>query len=98
MAYKVILSPRAQKEIENAIDYYASNSTNAPQNFIASLNNCYSQLAINPFSRLRYRSVRSLKLQKFPFSLYFVIHESKNTVKVLSCFHDKRDPARRPKG
>jgi toxin ParE1/3/4 len=23
MAYKIIISPRAQKEIENAIDYYA---------------------------------------------------------------------------
>jgi hypothetical protein len=23
MAYKIIVSPRAQKEIENAIDYYA---------------------------------------------------------------------------
>ena len=29
MAYKVIVSPRAQKEIENAIDYYALYSSNA---------------------------------------------------------------------
>lgn len=29
MAYKIIVSPRAQKEIENAIDYYALHSSNA---------------------------------------------------------------------
>ena len=34
MAYKIIVSPRAQKEIENAIDYSALYSTDAPENFI----------------------------------------------------------------
>lgn len=34
MAYKIMTSPRAQKEIENAIDYYAVNSLDAPLNFI----------------------------------------------------------------
>ncbi|MFN6090264.1 MAG: type II toxin-antitoxin system RelE/ParE family toxin [Cyclobacteriaceae bacterium] len=97
MVYKVIVSPRAQKEIENSIDYYTANSTNAPQNFVASLKNSYSQLAVNPYCRLRYKDVRSLKLRKFPFSLYFVIHESSNTVRVLSCFHDKRDPIKLPR-
>jgi plasmid stabilization system protein ParE len=37
MAYKIIVSPRAQKEIENAIDYYALYSVDAPINFIAVL-------------------------------------------------------------
>lgn len=29
MVYKIIVSPRAQKEIENAIDYYALYSSDA---------------------------------------------------------------------
>jgi toxin ParE1/3/4 len=37
MAYKVIVSTRAQKEVENAIDYYALYSIDAPVNFIAVL-------------------------------------------------------------
>lgn len=37
MAYKIIVSQRAQKEIENAIDYYALYNTEAPLNFIAVL-------------------------------------------------------------
>jgi hypothetical protein len=34
MAYSIIVSPRAQKEIENAIDYYALYSADAPENFV----------------------------------------------------------------
>lgn len=49
MAYNVIVSPRAHKEIENAIDYYA---------------------------------------------LY---EDDKNTIRILSCFHNKRNPNKKPR-
>lgn len=97
MAYKVIISPRAQKEIENAIDYYALYSSNAPLNFITSLQDAYSTLKDNPFFRVRYKNIRALKIERFPYSLYFVINEDKNTIRILSCFHNKRNPNRRPR-
>lgn len=96
MAYKIIVSPRAQKEIENAIDYYALYSSDSPVNFIASLKEAYSTLENNPFFRVRYKNIRALKIKKFPHSLYFNINEDKNTVRVLSCFHNKRNPNKRP--
>lgn len=96
MAYKIIVSPRAQKEIENAIDYYALYSNNAPLNFIATLKETYNSLAINPLHRVRYKNIRALKLSKFPYTLYFVVNQIQNTVKVLSCFHNKRNPNKRP--
>lgn len=46
MAYKIIVSPRAQKEIENAIDYYTLYSSNAPKSFINLLKDTYNSLAI----------------------------------------------------
>jgi toxin ParE1/3/4 len=97
MAYKIIVSPRAQKEIENAIDYYALYSLDAPANFIASLKEAYGTLENNPFFRVRYKNVRVLKIKKFPHSLHFIINEDKNTVRVLSCFHNKRSPNKRPR-
>ena len=96
MAYKVLVSPRAQKEIENAIDYYALYSSNAPLNFITALNSAYNSLEINPFFRVRYKDIRSLKIKRFPHSLYFIINENQNTIRVLSCFHNKRNPNKRP--
>lgn len=97
MAYRIIVSPRAQKEIENAIDYYALYSTDAPENFIAVLKKAYTALQTSPLFRIRYKNVRALKIKKFPYSLYFIVNEDKNTVRVLSCFHNKRNPNRRPR-
>jgi plasmid stabilization system protein ParE len=39
MVYKIIVSPPAQKEIENAIDYYSLYSVEAPKTFITLLEN-----------------------------------------------------------
>jgi hypothetical protein len=50
MAYSVIVSLRAQKEIENAIDYYALYSIDAPRNFVTNLKETYNILAEKPFS------------------------------------------------
>jgi plasmid stabilization system protein ParE len=97
MVYKMSVSPRAQKEIENAIDYYALYSVDAPVNFIASLKEAYLTLETNPFFRVRYKNIRALKIKQFPHSLHFIINEDKNTVRVLSCFHNKRNPNKRPK-
>jgi toxin ParE1/3/4 len=96
MVYKVIVSPRAQKEIENAIDYYALYSAEAPANFIKALKETYFALERNPFYRVRYKNVRAFKIYGFPYSLFFIINKDKSTVRVLSCFHNKRSPSNRP--
>lgn len=96
MAFKVLISPRAQKEIEIAIEYYALHSSDAPSNFISALQEIYGILAINPFFRIRYKSVRAVLLKRFPHYLFFVINENQKTVRVLSCFHGRRNPTTRP--
>lgn len=97
MIYKIFVSPRAQKEIENAIDYYALYSADAPLNFIMALTDAYTTLKTNPTFCIRYKNVRALKIKRFPHSLYFIINENKNIIRVLSCFHDKRNPNKRPR-
>ena len=37
MGYKIIVSPRAQNEIINAIEFYKKQSLQAPNNFIIQL-------------------------------------------------------------
>lgn len=96
MTYKIIVSTRAQKEIENAIDYYAIYNQALPKEFILSLEKTYSILEINPFFKVRYNNIRSLKVNKYPYSLYFIINEENFTVRILSCFHNKRDPKKGP--
>ncbi len=96
MAYKIIISPRAQKEIEEVIDYYLLYSKNAPKIFVTNLENAYQTLEKFPFFKLRYKNIRALKIKKFPYSLYFIIVEEPKIVRILSCFHHKLNPGKRP--
>jgi plasmid stabilization system protein ParE len=96
MGYKILISPRAQSEIENIADYYALNSRIAPQLFIAKIKEAYEKLEKNPFYRIQYKRIRTVKIKRFPYSLYYIIHEEKYRVSILSCFHNKRDPQKRP--
>ncbi len=96
MAYKIIVSPRAIEEIEDAIDYYLLHSNDAPKNFTSSLLNAYNTLSLNPFFRIIYKKIRAFKIKRFPYSLYFVVDEENKIVRILSCFHNKRNPRNRP--
>jgi plasmid stabilization system protein ParE len=94
--FDVTVSARANKEIENAIEYYALYSAKAPLHFIDGLQKAFDGLKQNPFHRVRYKNVRACNLEKFPYSLYYTVDENKKTVRVLACFHNKRNPKKRP--
>jgi len=96
MAYSLIVSPRAQREITHAIDYYSLYSIDAPLNLISALGEAYGELETNPFFGVRYKNIRALKLKGFPYLLYFIINEKKGVISILSCFHNKINPHKRP--
>ncbi len=98
MAYKILVSPRAQQEIENAIEYYIIYGNDLPIKFVASLKSSYNTLGNSPHFRVVYKNIRSLKIRKFPYSLYFTVNEYSKTVRILACFHNKRNPNKRPSG
>lgn len=97
MAYRIAFTQRARKEIKNAIDYYALYSNDAPVKFIAELNNTCKTLEANPLFAVRYKNVRTPKLKSFPYSLYFIVNHKQGTVRILSCFHNKQSPYKRPR-
>ena len=97
MAYSIVLTKRARKEIKKAIDYYELYSNVAPINFSAVLKDAFDTLTTYPFFAVRYKNVRNLKLKRFPYSLYFIVNDKKGTVRILSCFHNKQNPYKRPR-
>jgi toxin ParE1/3/4 len=97
MAYKITVSPGAQKEIENPIEYYALYSADAPRKFVFALKEIYDALKLSPLFRIRYKNIRALKIKGFPYSLFFVVNEAQKNLRVLSCFHNKRNPNKRPR-
>lgn len=96
MNYKISISPRAQNEIENAYDFYFEKSKIVAYNFIIALSETYSILSLNPHFQIIYKNIRAVRINKYPYSLYFVIDESISTVRILSCFHTSRNPDKLP--
>ncbi len=94
MVYEIRLSPRAMKEIEQAIDYY-SESQSTVQKFYEGLDICFEILKNNPFLEVRYRAMRALPMRVFPYIILFTIEI--NEVFIYSIFNTYQNTSKYPK-
>ncbi len=94
MAYKIVVSPNAQIEIYNAMDYYDEISETLTLKFYADLQDCYSALKLNPNYRIFYKSFRMVPLKKFPFIILYSIEG--NDIIIKACFHTSKSPGKYP--
>ena len=97
MAFKIIVSKKAQDEIENASDYYAEINTALAFKFYSALTETYKKLELNPNYQIRYKNYRAIPLKIFPFLLFFSCDEKSKTIKILSCFHTSKNSKKYPK-
>ena len=97
MAFKLIVSKRAQSEIENAIDYYAEINKTLALRFYSCVEQVYDILKINPFYKKIHNDFRIVPIGTFPFNIIFHIEEANKTIKILSCFHTSRNTINYPR-
>lgn len=97
MAYKIIVSPLAEKEIEEAIDYYLEISNDVAAKFLNQVKETYKILSIKPFYRVRYKDIRAVPVKGFSFMLFYRIVENEEMLIVYSCFHTSKSPLIYPK-
>jgi plasmid stabilization system protein ParE len=98
MDYSIIVSPIAHKNIDDIIEYYSANvSDNIAADFYDELQECYRCLKVNPYFQVRVKWYRSLPLLKFPYLIFFEVHETEKLVRVLAVFNTFQDPDKWPK-
>lgn len=98
MAYRILIEPGAQLDIEKAYNYYLENTNpTIAEIFYNDLQETYSALTINPFYQLRTKSYRAIPLKKFPFLMFFIVNEQNLTVKVIALFNTNQDTEKYPK-
>ncbi|MVO09201.1 hypothetical protein GOQ30_08520 [Flavobacterium sp. TP390] len=97
MDIKILVSKKAQSEIENAMEYYAEINPNLSFRFYSEITEAYKKLEINPNYQIKYKNYRAIPLQIFPFILFYVYEEKENLIKVLSCFHTSKNTTKYPK-
>lgn len=91
MPFQIVYKPLAQIEAAEAYAWYAQPEIDMGDEFLAELERTDSFLAANPHLYPCIEAeIHRANLNRFPYSLFFVIDG--NTVNVLSCFHQHREP------
>ena len=85
MAFKILISPIATDNIDDAIKYYKMQSQTAAKSFRKKLLDAYKSLQTNPFFAVKYRDVRAIPLKKLPYLILFDVNE-KDQIVIFSLF------------
>jgi len=96
MVFKIKISPLAEKEIDESIEFYESRSKGLGKQFLIYLKFYLKVLKTNPelFEIKKEPGYRELTLVKFPFVIIYEI--IKNEIIIHSVFNTSRNPKRKP--
>ncbi|MGD1900674.1 MAG: type II toxin-antitoxin system RelE/ParE family toxin [Geitlerinemataceae cyanobacterium] len=91
MAFDLIITPEAERDIETAFEWYDTRSSALGSEFIRELDRCFGQIQQFPqASPAIYRDIRRKQVKRFPYGLFYRILDSQ--IAVIACFHAKQDP------
>lgn len=98
MGYKIIISPIASKNIDDAVEYYTKQvSKKVALDFLADFQTTYKELQKNPFYQIHDSTYRFLPLKKFKYIVFFIVDEESKTVFLNAVFHTSQNPDKYPK-
>jgi toxin ParE1/3/4 len=97
MNYKIIVSPIALKNIEEAVNYYISKvSKKVALDFLNDYKKAYNALQTNPFYQFHDNNYRYFPFKKFPYVAFFIVDELSKTVFLNAIFHTSQHPDKYP--
>jgi len=97
MNYKVIVSPIASKNIEDAAEYYIHQvSKKVALDFLNDFKVTCKAVQKNPFYRYHDNNYRFIPFSKFPYIVFFILDESSKTVFLNAVFHTSQNPSKFP--
>jgi plasmid stabilization system protein ParE len=91
MAYRLEYTELARLELSEAARWYSQSSINKGEEYLNDIDRTESYLKSSPliYSKVS-DDVRRAVLKRFPYSLFYTVDDE--TVTVLSCFHQSREP------
>jgi plasmid stabilization system protein ParE len=98
MIYKIIVSPTALKNIENAVEYYVKQaSKKVALDFLNDYKQTYKALQKNPFYQFHDNNYRFLPFKKFKYIAFFIVDEPSKTVFINAVFSTYQNPDKYPR-
>ncbi|GAB5466658.1 MAG: hypothetical protein Kapaf2KO_20940 [Candidatus Kapaibacteriales bacterium] len=89
MGFDFLLTKEARHELFEAIEYYNGLDTKYAFKFLKDFEAARELLRVTPYFQIRYGDIRTYKLKKFPYILYYYFSEEENIVLVTQIRHAK---------
>ncbi|MGB3910762.1 MAG: type II toxin-antitoxin system RelE/ParE family toxin [Pseudolysinimonas sp.] len=85
----------AQRDIENAQDWYLGHAPEHVTRFVDQLSAAIARFRARPyaFPTLR-QDARRATLRVFPYEVWYRVHDELQLIEVLALVHDRQDPER----
>jgi toxin ParE1/3/4 len=97
MNYKIVVTPEAFNEIQEAYVYYKNVAgQKVARSFSSKLKSSFKSLKKNPFYEFKIKDYRSFPVNKFPYIIIFQIDETQKYIRILSIFNSSQDPNKYP--
>jgi plasmid stabilization system protein ParE len=89
--YRLIIRPEAEFDIQDAFEYYESQSPGLGSEFVRAIDACLSGIGRNPQAYpIIYKQARRVLIKRFPYGVLYLIDQ--DIISVLACFHGRRNP------
>ena len=91
MAYRLLLSSKAESHLSEIIEWYSEENADLSNRFLLALETKFSIIETNPhFFQKFHKDYRSVNTDKFPYRIVYKIHKSQ--IVVIAIAHHKRHP------
>jgi plasmid stabilization system protein ParE len=91
--YKVIYSPHALIDLEDAVYYYNEQQKGLGKRFAGQVQLTLKSIKNNPhFASFRYEDVRCAQVPKFPYLVHYTIDEDTRTVLIAAVYSTHQQP------
>lgn len=92
MAYRIIYVDDARNDVREARVWYKKQRQGLEKNFSIAIQNAIYRIGHNPYVfAIRYRNIRIIHTETFPFGIHFFIDEVAQQIIITAVMHDYRD-------
>jgi len=94
MNYEIVFTRSADSDLEDAFKWYESMKPLLGWEFREKLSNCIEKIIDDRVDHQIYSgNIRKIKLQRFPYKVYYIKDIQQRQIIVLAVFHVKMNPA-----
>ena len=92
MVYKLIIKPKSQQDIREAMEWYKNQNINLPEKFLEKIDESLVKIQKNPqHYQKRYKEIRQAIVDRFPYTIYYFIEEELKLIVVIGVLAQKQN-------